>query len=490
MGFSGMDKLRKMVAFGALHDSKVRLDLPRCHPTTRRAVLEKLRGWIEGLEKTYQFIWLYGPAGGGKSAIAQTITELFYEMNMLVASFFFSTTVEGCSNSTLLIATIAYQLCLSIPEVRCYIEAVVERDPDILRLSLEAQVQKLIIRPLSQINFQSTSSRSAGPLPNLIVIDGLDECGNENMQRSILGALSGVFKSHGFPICFLITSRPEHHIHESFHTEPLSSMTTFFPLDNSYFPDNDIQVFLRSRFDEIKREHHIPVSWPSEMVIKRLVQQSSGQFIYASTVVNYVKSPQHRPTERLNNIFDIIGRGSDTPFAELDAMFNRIFSFVDDIHTVLEVLSILLFSREYWFPCTVNLKLIEGLLDLKGGALHRKLVRLHSILDIPAPDDDKNEIRILHASLRDFLQDETRSRQYYINGRAHAKLTQRFMTFIPSVQSEYHSECYHVLFLCYALLPLFNHMDRYRWTPKAFLSILYGSLRAIRSNSRTSRRPP
>lgn len=461
MCFSGMDKLRKVVAWGALHNSKDRPNPPKCHPATRGAVLKKIMEWVEDLDKIYRFMWLYGSVGVGKSAIAHTISELCFEMNILAASFFFSRMAKDCSDSTLVIATIAYQLCCSMPELKLYIEGVVERDPDILQLPLETQVQKLIVWPLSQVNFQPRSSRLVSSRPSLIVVDGLDECGNEYMQCSILGALSGIFKAYAFPIYFLITSRPEPQIHKSFHTEPLSSMTTFLSLDNAYFPDNDIQSFLRLKFDEIKREHpmnaRIPGSWPSEMDIKRLVQKSSGQFIYASTVIKYVNSPQHHPTERLDNI--ITGRGRDTRFAELDALYNRIFSLVDDSQTV-EVLSILLFSREYWFPRTVNRKLIDGLLDLKGDALHRKLVHLHSILDIPALDDDKTEIRILHASLRDFLQDPTRSGQCHIGERAHARLTLRLMIFIPSVREEYHS----VLLsssLVFCLLTVLHPMHRH-----------------------------
>ena len=381
-------------------------------------------------------MWLYGPTGEGKSAIAQTIAELCYDRHILAASFFFSRTAAGRSDSTYLIATIAHQLCLSIPEVRCYIEAVVEQDPDILRLSLEIQVQNLIIRPLSQVNFERKGSPSFSFRPSLIVIDGFDECGDENMQRCILGALSGVVKSHGLPINFLVTSRPEQHIRDFFRTEPLSLMTAFLALDKS---DNDIHVFLRSEFDEIKREYNIPVSWPSEADIKRLVQQSSGQFIYASAIIKYVKSSSDRPMERLGNVFKNTIRGSDNPFTEIDALYNSIFSSVDDIHTVLEVLGILLLAKEYWFPHTVNVKLVEDFLGLRGGALHSKLIKLHSILDIPALGANEAEIRILHPSLRYFLQDERRSQRYYFGGcHAHAKLSRRFMTFIPSMR-EHHS---------------------------------------------------
>jgi len=43
------------------------------HPSTRVAVLEHIMSWILDLQKIRFFMWLYGPAGAGKSAIAQSI---------------------------------------------------------------------------------------------------------------------------------------------------------------------------------------------------------------------------------------------------------------------------------------------------------------------------------------------------------------------------------------------------------------------------------
>jgi adenylylsulfate kinase-like enzyme len=35
-------------------------------------------------------MWLFGPAGAGKSAIAKRIVEIAAEMDLLIATFFFS----------------------------------------------------------------------------------------------------------------------------------------------------------------------------------------------------------------------------------------------------------------------------------------------------------------------------------------------------------------------------------------------------------------
>ena len=107
--------------------------------------------------------------------------------------------------------------------------------------------------------------------------------------------------------------------------EPMTSITTTLALDDSYLPDADIKLFLEANFDVIKRDHplrhQLPGSWPSSLEIDHIVRKSSGQFIYASTVMKYVESSRHWPTDRLEIIFGIMSRGKDTPFADLDGLY-------------------------------------------------------------------------------------------------------------------------------------------------------------------------
>ena len=83
-----MELLQRHIAPGAFHNSDERYDPPKCHPRTRRAVLEKIMGWVKDPNKVALILWLYGPAGAGKSAIAQTIAELLEEAGLLAAAFF------------------------------------------------------------------------------------------------------------------------------------------------------------------------------------------------------------------------------------------------------------------------------------------------------------------------------------------------------------------------------------------------------------------
>ena len=439
-----MRKLGKMIAPGAFHNSAERYDPPKCHPKTREAVLKALMDWVHGLEELDRrcyFMWLYGPAGAGKSAIAQTIAELCYELKLLAASFFFSRTATGRSDDSRLIATLTYQLCLSIPEIRTYVEDAVELDPNIFSLSPEDQLQKLIIEPLSHL-YDNPNQDCGHIYPKLILIDGLDECASATyVQRYVLQILA---KKLPIPMLFLVASRPEPHIRAFFTAESMASITTTLALDDSYLPDADVKVFLEAKFHAIKRDHplrhQLLESWPSAVDIDRLVRKSSGQFIYASTVMKYVESPRHWPTDRLAIIFGIMSCGNDTPFAALDALYTHIFSSVEDINKVLEVFSVLLLVKTSRFR--KSSKLIEDLLGLRRGDLNVTLLDLHSILDIPLKAAS-GEIRILHASLGDFLLDQARSRTYHINqGHAHANLTRHLMRRI----SQWVTDCPSMLF--------------------------------------------
>ena len=84
--------------------------------------------------------------------------------------------------------------------------------------------------------------------------------------------------------------------------------------------------------------------WPSPEDIQWLVEKSSGQFIFASTVTKYVNSHHHWPPDWLKII---LGQykpcgDSDTPFAELDGLYHFILLSVTNIEKVKDVLTILI----------------------------------------------------------------------------------------------------------------------------------------------------
>ena len=396
--------------------------------------------WILGLgvdDQNAVILWLYGPAGAGKSAIAHDIAHRCDLEKLLLASFFFSRFDPTRSTAESLIATIAYQIAINIPGTRERIVGTIERDPLILTRSLEAQVTSLIVEPLREPlevgYFNAPTSR------RLIVIDGLDECDTPSMQCSILRVISLLFHDHHLPLLILIASRPERHLTHAFTTGSLPEFHTTLALDDTYKPDDDIRLFLTDNFKQVKDTHpmqrYLDHLWPSVDVLDQLVKKSSGQFIYASTVVKYVSSIRHQPADRLNIVLGICPprHAREMPFGELDALYTHIFTSVEDRETLLLILGFFLIiesTPQYiiytgdiaeitksapWhvtYTNTMDIGDLERFFLLNRGDIDLLFGDLSSLVVI---SDVKPYIHLLHASLGDFLRDSARSKEFYID---------------------------------------------------------------------------
>ena len=358
-------------------------------------------------------LWLFGPAGAGKSAIAKRIAEIATEKGLLIATFFFSRTSPTRSTKDRFVATLAYQLALSVPNTRPHIEHAIEQDPVIFKKNIQTQIDTLLIKPL-----QLTSWSQVIPFPKLFIVDGLDECNDTQAQVSILDAISRSLHKHNLPIIFLVVSRPEQDLVTSFNSnKPLKSIHRRLALDDAYEPDSDIYLFFSDKFEEIKETHPlratIPISWPTEQSLEKLVRKSSGQFIYAATVVRFVESTHHRPTKRLEIILGIDPSppGNRNPFSELDALYHHILNSVDDIQATLSVLSLYLATPYVQIMFKVT-EAVEEFLSLEQGDVHLVLSHLSSIVSY---DEPFGEVKILHASFVDFLLDRRRSTIFHID---------------------------------------------------------------------------
>ncbi|KIM35700.1 hypothetical protein M413DRAFT_449637 [Hebeloma cylindrosporum] len=416
-GHRGLNLLQEATLPSAFHNSLHRSDPPKCHKHTREAILDKIMEWVrKKIDRDAFIMWLYGAAGAGKSAIAQTIAELCEEHKLLLASFFFFRADSLRSNSKKLVATIAYQVAVAIPGVRGVMEAVIDNDPHLLSRSLITQFTALIVDPLESLFENSLGEHP--DLPNLIIIDGLDEC-KDGTQVQVLDMIFAVGKRSKFPFIFLVASRPELEISSALGDGKIREGLTRLPLDADITSLDDIKHFLQDKFDDIRLTHPIrsdlPSSWPSTKDIKTLVYKSSGQFIYASTVIKFVSSPRHRPDHRLEIILDLRRKGKDLPFAELDALYRYVLSSVEDSNTTVQIIATAL-TLSYGG----DISILTGILDLSPSDIKLHLIDLGSLVKY-----EEHFLRILHASLGDFLFDQARSQELHIDRRSiHTKIIQ------------------------------------------------------------------
>jgi Cdc6-like AAA superfamily ATPase len=135
-------------------------------------------------------LWLHGPAGAGKSAIAQTLCQKLEEEGRLGASFFFKREHPSRGHAKRLFATIAYQLALVVPDLNRHISQSVETNPSLVDKSLSTQLRKLIVEPCQQ----STSTHTL-----IVVIDGLDECEDQKVQQEMLCSIGRAITEQQLP---------------------------------------------------------------------------------------------------------------------------------------------------------------------------------------------------------------------------------------------------------------------------------------------------
>ncbi|KAK1233990.1 hypothetical protein PQX77_002819 [Marasmius sp. AFHP31] len=411
---------------GASHTAEQQFARGSCLKGTRETALEMIHVWTAA--KGNPICWLTGAAGVGKSAIAMTVAKSC-EKDSLVSSFFFFRSDPKRNNPSGLILTIAHGLVSTSPFMRILIEQRISDDPKILEAQLEDQFRELIITPTTskrscwrrrvQSLFAklSISRKVSNNVPNIVIIDGLDECSDEETQLRILSIIQSAFRdSPHFPLRFLICSRPESWIQEAFVAKPLYQLSQVIRLDDSLMPNRGIMQYYRHHFQEIvkssKYEHvRFPEIWPSEEDLEILVRRSCGQFVYAATVIKFVKLAFSHPVLQLRIILDNTPsrRTGTSPYHELDALYHVILNANPDHKSVLLILAAIFILPSYMDPSPAC---IELLLGLPSGGVALTLRAMYSVLNIRGWGD---KIGIYHTSFREFLTEQYRSRDFYID---------------------------------------------------------------------------
>ncbi|KAG7085414.1 hypothetical protein E1B28_002975 [Marasmius oreades] len=396
---------------GASHNSEQQVDRDGCLPGTREAVLELIRQWKVSRSRSMPVCWLSGAAGVGKSAIALTVAEECEE-DGLVASFFFFRSDPKRNNASSLILSIAHGLVVTRPHLKPLVDQRISADPRILKVKLEDQYKKLILQNLNH----PPPSESDQRMPDLVIIDSLDECSDAATQCRVLSIIFSTYQQTlQYPLRFLICSRPESWIREEFIR--FSGLTKHIKLDDSFHPRYDIELYLNQQFLEIRRDpkySHVEFSdpWPSPYHFELLVDKSDGQFIFAKTTTMFIKADYSLPTDQLRIIVDTISNQSsdssrESPLDDLDKLYLTILRANPDRDKRLPPILAMVVVIGKTSP-----GLIELVLGLSYGTVSQTLRAMHSVLDVRDRDDD---IKIYHKSFTDFLLDQARPREFFID---------------------------------------------------------------------------
>ncbi|KAF7760203.1 hypothetical protein Agabi119p4_10879 [Agaricus bisporus var. burnettii] len=455
-GQSGIDILREASIPEAAYDSEARHPAPSCFPGTRTQYIEDIIQWATSDDPTFPLHWVKGPAGVGKSAVAQTSSERLKESGQLGAAFFFGGAGGYDRPHTRLFTSVAYQLSTELPDYHEILDRAVSHDKTLITKNMSSQFNSLIVNPLRELQ-----ARGKPVERRAIIIDGLDECENVDAQCELVKIIAEFSRNRTTPFRWAFFSRPEPHIEAMFSKASVSSICRTAVLQVSRTVDGEIESYLRGGFDNIVRRRNIsmPSPWPTDRDVRKVVEASAGLFIYAATVLRFVENSRSlRLEEPLETVLNIISErhtisGTPTLFADIDVLYTLIMQRVPNgvIPSVLLLFSNMLLHgyAGLWSAMEEGNCLGFSEVEFRSLCNHvRAVVCYHDITPLPAFGNSFNvtrpfevadyEIKRLleekgrkagglvsfyHRSFRDFLCDPSRSGAFCVTTpEMHAKL--------------------------------------------------------------------
>ncbi|KAJ3575086.1 hypothetical protein NP233_g1339 [Leucocoprinus birnbaumii] len=434
-GIPVLERLYQASIHGTEIDAKARYPPPRCHPGTRVSVTKDISDWMlkpDNANRRWGLLWLFGFAGVGKTAVAQTVGEFAKEQTAILgAAFFFSRTRKQNDPSRVFIS-IAYQLATVNGDFRHFVNQQLIQDWSLLDKDMRTQFRKLLVEPLTSLKLQNKLEKKL-----LIIVDGLDECAGYEEQCEIIELISKA--PADLPVIWMICSRPESHIKRKFSDadSKIDCWRKELPVDDSE-TRRDIETFFRSQFEEIRKKYYVDVkedgSWPSAEIVEKIVSAASGLFVYASTAAKYIGDPTVAdPDSQLKALIDFIDdspakSATTNPLHYLDKLYEQILSEVQPglVDLALKILGT---ASQYNALSALQLANLYGVTE---GKFYTALIRLHSVAIIPTADKASREsVTFFHASFFDFLKNPQRSG--------------RFAVYPDRIHAEFAKACFNVL---------------------------------------------
>ncbi|KLO07810.1 hypothetical protein SCHPADRAFT_632301 [Schizopora paradoxa] len=397
----------------ATYDSSRTRELIPCHPGTCDVILKEIKNWATAKMRP-QVLWLCGRAGTGKSTIATTIaTWADKEKHFLGSNYFFSRDVEGLSSCSHVIPTVAYHLSEHLSEHNpSFTEAVrsrlVAKNGHVLNQKIEEQFESLIAEPLRFTHVTGKPVKRT-----LLVIDGLDECDDQHRLKDTIGLLLRLLSPTNAHIRILLVSRPENYIEDSLSLENgLHPHVARLDVED-FVTTSDIKEYLRLELSKIGK-----ADWPSKGDFNSLVESCGQLFVYASTVIHFIREEtairNHRKSlQILLSVKSNTNHGAANAYKRLNELYLQILRTAvgesdegvpEAMVQFRNVLGTIALSR---IPLPVSS--IAHLIGVEEEGIWTILEFLRSIIIVPSQARYRKEPpRFYHPSLREFLTDAKR----------------------------------------------------------------------------------
>ena len=383
----------------------------KCLDGTRIEILNEIVDWINNTDAaTPRIFWLYGQAGKGKSAIAHTIALQAQNLGMLGSCFCFSRVRQHEQLHIKLFPTVALDLADRDIRLRPLLVEVTTKNHSLRdTTNVVAQWKQLILEPLSQLKGSPTGNV-------VVVIDALDESGAEGTRTTVLEVLAAYCAELPENIRILLTSRPLVDIWEALNTGPHIYAKSLDAIDTGLIM-YDIHLYVSTRLRSLHDTF-------CDEDFQQLATKSGGVFEWARLACDFI-SPQTGGVIPLDCFHEIMSHAPGDGRTLLDEMYTTflkdLFRGSDERREFRSVMRQILWLKE---PLPISaLDIMRDRFPEKddrypvGFILNFMASLLVGASEVSIP------VRPLHASFYDFLLDERRSGEFFIQqGDAHRDL--------------------------------------------------------------------
>ncbi len=357
---------------------------------------------------------LFGQAGTGKSSIAHEIARRFDKMHRLTSSFIFLREEQSKYKAYHLFTTLARNLSDRYPSFKAALGRFIKDDSS-LRVGTRdypTLFQSLILEPLKDLHI-------VGPI--LVVIDALDESGDVTGGNGLHKFLAKNVSRLPSSFRVLITSRPEDGIESAFVGAPSVRIKYMDDPELAAKTHDDILTFLRTTLLSKELNHYCDA----------LTVKAEGLFQWAAVACGYILDPpeffgfsrvkciehllkptadHHRP-DPLDELYEEVLKGYFR-HQEAQRLFRSVMGQLIAAFEPLPIHSLIALRQ-------------RGSIDDNSDpeSIGRMLRRLSSLLSNVNSSDQSLPIVPLHTSFRDFLTNEEKSGDFYVNlGDSHRRL--------------------------------------------------------------------
>ncbi|KAJ3571281.1 hypothetical protein NP233_g3853 [Leucocoprinus birnbaumii] len=434
-----IQRLTERGAPEAIHNSAYRAYPPRCHEETRQSMRTDIISWTADPKRLRRMRWYFGPAGVGKSAVAQSAAEELSRLKRLGATFCFSRPGKIDDPDTI-IPTLVYQLAMKNARYKRFVTEVLGSDPLILSMDRATQFKDLILDPFRIIAMENKDLQ-----PLVVIIDGLDECRDTKAQCELINLIRGeVERGEDIPLLWMLLSRPEWHLKSvSANVDrPIPCQQIEISVDDDE-AQQDVKRLLFHGLTSIRDEYGLPASWPPREQLSLVLKAASGHLGFTSFILRFINDegdddgPSARFKLCVRAVSGVgIGAESPNPLELLDSLYREVLSSVP-VKQLPHTLRILGFSIVY-SDSRLSVRDQATFFDMSLDSFYQYLRRLHSVIDIPKPAQAGESVaRFYHASFPDFLRDPARSRNFFLDeGAIHYDVAVRSLSWLEKVHSD------------------------------------------------------